>query len=242
MNVSYFIKRFTKHILVLFICIVLALASVSIVFSRSFRMGKLPDKGKNFGCATCHVNPSGGGDRNPFGKDYERIGLKAKDTYTEELGKLDSDGDGATNDQEFAANTNPGDPNSKPGAKAATASAASDANPQAELAKAIARGRALFNDPKLGKTGSSCNGCHPGGKSSGGQVMGMMIPSLEGAAATFPKYKKSAKRVITLSQMNNLCIEMIMKGSPLKLDSDEAIALTAYVTSLSNGVKVQVGE
>ena len=36
------------------------------------------------------------------------------DTYTEDLGQLDSDGDGATNDQEFAAGTNPGDPASKP--------------------------------------------------------------------------------------------------------------------------------
>jgi Cytochrome c len=73
-------------------------------------------------------------------------------------------------------------------------------------------------------------------------MMGMEIPTLKGAAATFPKYKKPAKRVITLSQMNNMCIEMIMEGKPLKLGSDEAVALVAYVTSLSNGVKVQVGE
>ena len=71
--------------------------------------------------------------------------------------------------------------------------------------------------------------------------MGMVIPSLKGAAATFPKYKKPAKRVITLSQMNNICIEMVMEGEPLKLESDEAIALAAYVTSLSNGLEVQVG-
>ena len=92
----------------------LILIFVSLGFSRPFRVGKMPDKGKNFGCATCHINPLGGGGRNPFGKDYEKIGLKAGDTYTSELAELDSDEDGASNDQEFDAGTNPGDPKSKP--------------------------------------------------------------------------------------------------------------------------------
>ncbi len=226
-------RKSIRYILAVSICAVMVLAVISIVSGRPFRVERLPDKGKSFGCGTCHVNPRGGGKRNPFGQDYQKIGMKAKDRYTEDLGKLDSDGDGFANDQEFAANTNPGDPDSKPAAVAA--------DPGAELAKAIEKGKVLFNDTKLGKTGTSCNSCHPGGDSSGGTVMGMEIPSLKGAAASFPKYKKPAKRVITLSQMNNMCIKMIMEGEPLKLDSDEAIALTAYVTSLSNGVKINVG-
>ena len=104
-------KKFLK---VLFIYTTLTLLTVSFAVGRPFRLSKLPDKGKNFGCATCHVNPRGGGKRNPFGKDYEKIALKAGDTYTKDLGKLDSDEDGASNDQEFAAGTNPGDPKSKP--------------------------------------------------------------------------------------------------------------------------------
>jgi hypothetical protein len=40
--------------------------------------------------------------------------MKAKETYTKALGDLDSDGDGFTNDQEFAAGTNPGLATSKP--------------------------------------------------------------------------------------------------------------------------------
>jgi|GEM_PF-1049652 len=226
-------KKPIMYISAVFICAVMVLAMISIVSGRPFRVGRLPDKGKNFGCGTCHVNPRGGGKRNPFGQDYQKIGMKAKDRYTKDLGKLDSDGDGFTNDQEFAANTHPGDPESKPAAVAA--------DPKVELAKAIEKGKELFNDKKLGKTGTSCNSCHPGGDSSGGTVMGMEIPSLKGAAASFPKYKKPAKGVITLSQMNNMCIKMIMEGEPLKLDSNEAIALTAYVTSLSNGVKINVG-
>jgi hypothetical protein len=82
--------------------------------ARPFRKGVLPDKGETFGCATCHLDPAGGGPRNPFGRDYERVAIKAGDKYISELGAMDSDKDGATNDEEFAAGTHPGDPASKP--------------------------------------------------------------------------------------------------------------------------------
>jgi len=84
------------------------------VSARPFRLSKLPDGGKNFSCATCHINPRGGGTRNPFGKDYQKIGVPAGDKYIPALGEMDSDGDGFTNDQEFAGGTNPSDPASKP--------------------------------------------------------------------------------------------------------------------------------
>ncbi len=106
------IKILGRYLLVFFVTSMLALTLASNALSRPFRMEKLPDKGKNFSCKTCHVGF--GGDRNPFGKDYEDIGIKADDQYTEELAKKDSDGDGFTNAEEFAANTNTGDPNSKP--------------------------------------------------------------------------------------------------------------------------------
>ena len=86
---------------------------VSGVSARPFRLGKLPDKGDNFSCGTCHLNPNGGGARNAFGKDYAKVGLKAGDKYTKDLGEMDSDKDGIGNDQEFEAATNPGDPGSK---------------------------------------------------------------------------------------------------------------------------------
>ena len=103
-----------KGMMMLSIISVIIMITVSLALSRPFRIGKIPDKGKNFGCATCHISPKGGGERNPFGKDYEKIALKAEDTYTKELGEMDSDGDGAPNDQEFTAGTHPGDPKSNP--------------------------------------------------------------------------------------------------------------------------------
>lgn len=89
---------------------------VSVSSSRAFRLEKLPDKGDNWNCATCHVNPAGGGAQNAFGKDYREIALPAGDRYTKELGETDSDGDGFTNDEEFNADppTKPWDAESKP--------------------------------------------------------------------------------------------------------------------------------
>lgn len=84
------------------------------VSAKPFRMGKIPDRGANFGCGTCHVNPRGGGPRNPFGKHYAEIAIPAGEKYSAELGAMDSDGDAYSNDQEFNSGTHPGDPESRP--------------------------------------------------------------------------------------------------------------------------------
>ena len=87
---------------------------------RGFRMVKLPDRGANWGCGSCHVNQFGGGVRHSFGVDYEELALPAGDFYTAELGRTDSDGDGFSNDDEFNAEppTEPWNAESHPPEKA----------------------------------------------------------------------------------------------------------------------------
>ena len=114
MDAYNFYKRIIVYALAIFISLIFSLALFSTASSRPFRIGKIPDKGKGFGCATCHINSRGGGSRNRFGSDYEKIAIKAGEKYTGDLGEKDSDGDGFTNDREFEARTHPGDPNSKP--------------------------------------------------------------------------------------------------------------------------------
>ena len=106
-----------KHLnayLLVFSSIFLLLTWTSVSDARPHRPALLPDGGANFACLTCHIVP--GGPRNLFGQDYEAIGLAAGDMYTAELGNIDSDGDGFTNDEEFNANpvTDPSNPDSRP--------------------------------------------------------------------------------------------------------------------------------
>jgi hypothetical protein len=60
-------------------------------------------------CQVCHVSSSGGGRLNSFGDDYEK---NLNDI--EAIAKLDSDGDGHSNEKELKAGTFPGDPGSSP--------------------------------------------------------------------------------------------------------------------------------
>jgi hypothetical protein len=75
-------------------------------------MDKLPNQGRNsFGCVVCHISPAGE-EINVFGRDYRDNDHQ----YDERLKRMDSDGDGYSNDVELRANppTNPGDPRSYP--------------------------------------------------------------------------------------------------------------------------------
>ena len=96
--------------------------------ARPARVGQLPN-GSMIGCASCHVNPGGGGTLTPFGRDINnnyltQPGRSGQVVWNAMLAMLDSDGDGVSNGQELGdpdgdgmpdANiqvTNPGDPNS----------------------------------------------------------------------------------------------------------------------------------
>ncbi len=73
------------------------------------------------------------------------------------------------------------------------------------------KGKALFNDPKLGggTAGVSCNSCHPNGK-------GM---------------EKAANRK-DLEEQVNLCIKNALKGKGIPPKSTEMADIIAYLKSL----------
>lgn len=119
------------------------------------------------------------------------------------------------------------------------------------LLASIKRGAVLFNDTKLGgnPTGLSCASCHPRGRTTGGaaemewkgETMRLRIPTLVGAAATFPKPIGPMRVVSPVSGQNNMCIISFLKGRPLDLNSREATDLEAYVYSWSNGKRIEMG-
>ncbi len=90
-----------------------------------------------------------------------------------------------------------------------TAAYAAKHEPSAE------KGKALFNDPKLGASGKTCNDCHKNGK------------GLEKAGA-----RKD------LEQMVNRCIAGPLKGKELKKDSMEMRSLALYLKSLKKKVPI----
>ncbi len=73
----------------------------------------------------------------------------------------------------------------------------------------VAQGKALFNDPKLGSTGKTCNDCHPGGK------------EIEKAAG-----KKNLEAIV------NGCITQGLQGKALDANSVQMQSLVQYINSL----------
>ena len=78
----------------------------------------------------------------------------------------------------------------------------------AQQEASVEKGKALFNDPKLGTTGKSCNDCHRNGS-------GM---------------EKAAGRTDIVSIVNG-CIQASIKGTPLDAKSAEMQSLVLYIKS-----------
>ncbi len=96
--------------------------------ARPFRVNQLPN-GSAVRCASCHVDPDGGGPLTSFGRDINnnyltQAGRSGNVQWNAMLAMLDSDGDGVSNGRELGDPdgdgtvdasiqvTNPGDPNS----------------------------------------------------------------------------------------------------------------------------------
>ncbi|MFQ6092932.1 MAG: hypothetical protein ACE5OR_09660 [bacterium] len=108
------------------------------------------------------------------------------------------------------------------------------AEQQAELAKAVERGKALFYDKELGTSGMTCNSCHleGGTKTNPMKMKGMTMDAFDNLGARYPKYFPMAMKVMTLDQVINFCVVNPLKGKPLTLDDLRLTALTAYVASI----------
>ncbi|MBX5453417.1 MAG: cytochrome C [Acidobacteriia bacterium] len=119
------------------------------------------------------------------------------------------------------------------------AARAADAPPsqaaQAALQQAVQKGADLFAHESFGGAGT-CETCHlNGGRDRGKLPNGKEIPSLVGAAASYPRYNPRAQSVVTLSQRISGCIRNALKGTPPPLGSPDMVALETYLTYLSKG-------
>jgi sulfur-oxidizing protein SoxA len=63
---------------------------------------------------------------------------------------------------------------------------------------------------------------------------------MKGVAARYPRVDPGAARLVNLEGRVNLCRERNQQAEPLKLESDEILALTAYVAHPSRGMPVAV--
>ena len=85
----------------------------------------------------------------------------------------------------------------------------------------VEKGRAMFNDPKLGTNGSTCNTCHPDGK------------GLEKAGEPGKKeWRTPGGAQKSLEDAVNICITMALKGKALDKKSQGMQDLVAYIKSL----------
>lgn len=85
----------------------------------------------------------------------------------------------------------------------------------------VEKGKALFNDPKLGggTAGKSCNSCHPDGK------------GLQNAADK-KEFNIMGKKQKGLEDAVNFCIEMALKGKAIDPKGTDMANIVAYIKSL----------
>jgi sulfur-oxidizing protein SoxA len=91
---------------------------------------------------------------------------------------------------------------------------------------AVLDGEALWNR-KVGAADRSCADCH-----------GDATQSMKGTAARYPAFDASSGRPVDLEERINLERTERQKGAPLRYESDELLALSAYVARQSRGLPI----
>jgi sulfur-oxidizing protein SoxA len=91
-----------------------------------------------------------------------------------------------------------------------------------------ARGERLWSEAS-GGSGKSCASCHRDARAS-----------MKGVAARYPRVDPGSARLVDLEGRINLCRRRNQQAEPLSYESDELLALTAYVAHQSRGVPIAV--
>jgi len=83
----------------------------------------------------------------------------------------------------------------------------------------VARGREVFADASLGKSGKSCASCH-------------QPEALRGVTEKYPAYDKASGRYLSLQEWLRVMITSKLAGPDLPLGDPRTVALEAYLKSL----------
>ena len=95
---------------------------------------------------------------------------------------------------------------------------------------AVLEGEEIWNR-RAGDADKSCADCH-----------GDATRSMHGVAAHYPAFDTGTGGPINLDQRINLCREKNQEAPPFPYESEEILALSAFVGHQSRGMPVQVGE
>jgi thiosulfate dehydrogenase len=111
------------------------------------------------------------------------------------------------------------------------------------MASMIAQGKDAFLHNTFNGRGKTCDVCHTQAGRGPTIVPGstMKGPSLSNAAAVFPRYKPDHGEVMTLADEIHGCIQGALGGRAPAYDSQTMRALETYLTSLSQGKRMQMG-
>jgi sulfur-oxidizing protein SoxA len=94
----------------------------------------------------------------------------------------------------------------------------------------VANGETLWRTP-AGASNKSCASCHTDAKQS-----------MRGVATHFPRFSKSANKVITLADQINICRAGALKAQPFKPESEDLLSLETYIAMQSRGLPMSPPE
>jgi sulfur-oxidizing protein SoxA len=92
----------------------------------------------------------------------------------------------------------------------------------------VTRGEKLWSNPPS-QDGKSCRDCHGGAPTS-----------MQGVATRYPRVDAGSARLVNIEGRVNLCRVRHQRVEPLALESEELLALSAYVTYQSRGMPMRV--